>query len=350
MSNLLTRYNEKQKQKAIIANTDSRDVFGRYKAIKEENGTLEVLFASGDNEGNLQALDTNGVWLVLPIKEIQLIDMSYSSRDRKRYVGIRTLEVAVGDIDEENKTVYLKNGRINADIVRRFKGELFDEAEKIISTRGTQEYQPYSIYGTIRKVDRDRENAFVELLGVPGLIGVIHISQWAKTRTVIIPEDAEYKGTPMEFHLTGIVKVNGTNYFRLSRKDIYDPMQDMPEEFFQKGNTIMVECTAIPANKDYWIGKIQNYPVEIRGNYTDRYGKGIIAPGRSFVCTVRKGDKDNGYIYANPYRYIMTNEEREQARQNGKIAITKEDLNRLEQQKRQELLEQQEKEAGIKPE
>lgn len=350
MSRLFDSLYEKQKVRAQVASEGVKAAFDTYREQEAKKQRIEVLFDTADTEGNLSTTDENGIRLVLPMKEVKLTDVNYSVYTRKNYVGIRKLEVTIGEIDEENKCIYLKNGRVNENIIRALRGEMFHKIEEMKGKRGTDEYEPISIYGTIRSVSKNRDLAFVELLGIQGLVGTIHVSQWASSYTTIIPPEVEYENKPIEFHLIGTTRLNDMTYFNLSRRELYNPWEDIPDELFAHGTTLTVMCIHKPDDAGYWIGKVNGLPIDIRGNYTDRYDSTLVQPGRSFICTVKKGNKEKGRIYVVPFRYVMTEEERAKARENGKIFITKEDLDRLENEKRREIEATKNKaEAGETP-
>lgn len=332
--NLIEEQNRKQAERAKRILSNSSDPFAVYKKQRDNKQKIEMTFPLSDTEGNLYFIDSNKIKIVLPMEALQETDRYYSRERRGNYVGIKTLEVMIDRVDEEKNTVYLKSGRTTENIVKAITGTLFKEVhERYERKQKGEQLSPYPVYGTVVKVDADRQNATVRLFN-QNIYATIHVSKWSKSFLRSIPEGVEDSDCPIQFDLIGTAQVNGKKVFRLSGENYNeDAWGDIPQEIFEEKAVILVTCIETPVDKKHWWGKCEGIDVELIGNYTNKFK---VEVGRDYLCTVKRTNSSNRTLIVTPFKYLR------------KEGETKEDVAYISKSDVQELLDKKKAEEGKK--
>lgn len=327
--NLIEEQNRKQAERAYRILSNSEDHFAVYKQQLKNKDKIEVTFPLSDASGDLYMIDEHKIKVILPMNALQETDRYYARELRGNYVGIKTLEVMIDRIDEENRIVYLKSGRTTESIVHAIRKTLFDEVHNRYELQQAGEVlAPYPVYGTVVAVDAERQNATVRLFN-QNIYATIHVSKWCKSYLRKIPDDVEELDCPMQFDLIGTARINGKKYFRLSGERYReDAWEKLPQEIMEKGSVIVVTCIEKPVDTRYWWGKVDGIDVEIMGNYTNKFSLEV---GRDYVCTIKR--TGNNTLVVTPFKYLRkTGETKESV-----AYLTKDEFTNLYKEKQAEI-------------
>jgi len=298
----IEQLNQKQAEKALRMKSTAADPYAGYRSQLKNKAKFEMTFPLSDSTGNLYAIDANKIKIILPMNALQETDRYYTKELRGTYVGIKTLEVMIERIDEEEGVVYLKSGRTTENIVRAITNTLFDEVHARYEARKRgEQLNPYPVYGTVVKVDAERQNATVRLFN-QNIYATIHVSKWSKSFLRSIPEGVEDTDCPMQFDLIGTAQINGKRYFRLSGENYNeDAWDEIPENIFEEKAVIVVTCIEKPTDKRHWWGKCEGINIELIGNYTDKFK---VEVGRDYLCTVKRTKSDSRTLIVTPFKYL----------------------------------------------
>ena len=332
---ILNRLNEQMSKNVQDKSTQKSVDLDHYKHLLENRERFEIIFHNADASGNLIQIDANETKLILPLNKLSVTDLFVTKSRIPRYLGVRKLEVEVDRLDEENNTVYLKSGRVTPGIVKAVRGELYNEVRRYIDGKNnTPPEEPYTLYGTVERVDRQRQYAYVSILGQP-IIGVCRVMHWSPEYLVTLPEGIEDTREPVKFDLVGTIKIDGIQYFRLEAfRHTNNTANNAYKGLLQKGAVIVLKCESTPVGKDYWIGRSDEYGLNIKCYYSDKF-KTPIRIGEEYVCTMVIVDDTKHLYTARPIRHLYKETPFNQKdKENNDVLITKEDFMSMVKQKK----------------
>jgi len=309
------------------------DPYAVYEVRMKNKEKFELTFTQGDAKGNLYVRDENGVDLCFPIEALQASDKYYNALLRANYISIKKLEVMVDHIDRENRTVYLKSGRV-VDNVKQIKFLLdrwnknrwdWTDIEKKINKEGKTledeatlrevnaqrekdntfaltKPEPLYVYGTIVGVDELRTHAYVKIFDL-NIQGIVSRENWTSDFIKYFPESfVDDNPDPIKFELIGSHRdeITKRKFYKLSTKRLVnDAWENMPRALREEKGVVVATCTAIDGK--CWWAQVDGCPVPLYGRFNNHME---VRVGHDYFCTVKRSDIDNHSVVLVPFKYL----------------------------------------------
>ena len=308
-SKLLNRLNEQVsstwQQEDTARRAKEADYLEEYKKCKEDDAVITVRFDLATKNGDLSAIDKNGVELRLMTEALKVDAPYYRQYIRSKFIGVE-LTTKVLKVDEENKVVYLQsflNGKID-----NIRGAIRGELEKALKARDKaiadgKTPEPIVVFGRVLSVNEKGEIAQVDILD-RGVRGRIHRNRWQSgfLRTL---DNVAKVGELYQFEVTGegFIGKNNKNrvVFYLDRANIAsDPWAEMDD--YHPGDVIIVKVSTIKEDQHFCWGYNERIPgldIMLRLN-----PKLTITPGLSYKCKVTRFNRDSHYFLATPFELV----------------------------------------------
>lgn len=344
---MINRINESLKSQ-VISNEEAKSLelkktkFSDYKEAMEKKTVLSVTFDTADTEGNLSAVDSNGVILLLEYDTFHQNLTYYSASIRSKFIATE-ITCRITSIDEENGIVNLQSfktfrkdikGAIIAEVCRELEknkailaeeaaqakdkedGKEDGESKDKETTKGKQKKEepapskakPIRVFGRVSHIAKDDNIAYVDIL-CRGIVGSIEVKKWQKTYLRRISTQCR-EGEIYEFEIIKAVKKNDHfTKFVLSRENI---TPDPWEAFINNENTpavgdvVVAKIVDVQEGFDYMWGVCPRYPgieVKVKKNPKLQYRVGI-----SYKCKIGSLNPQEHKLSVTPFEVANESE------------------------------------------
>ena len=306
--------------------------FSAYKEAMEKKTVLSVSFDTTDRDGNLSAVDENGVILLLDYDTFHQNLTYYSKTIRSKFIATE-ITCRITSIDEEKGIVNLQSfktfrkdikGAIIAEICRTLeKNKAILDAEKASKAEQTDattdekapktevastNIKPIKVFGRVSHVAKDDSIAYVDIL-CRGIVGSISVKDWQQTYLRRISTVC-HEGEIYEFEVSHAVKKNDHfTKFVLSRKNITpDPWAVFAdnETTPAPGDVIVTKIVDVKEHLNYMWGTSPRYPgieIKVKKNPKLQYRVGI-----SYKCKIGKLDPKEHVLIVTPFEVANESE------------------------------------------